>query len=71
MGYLIAYLLFAVVVDLVVEIVGLKDATISYSWINRRLWNDTLFDCGSRVASTITPIPRHSHQVRPNRYRPR
>jgi len=70
MGYLIAYLLLAVVVDLLLELVDPEGSRKNYIWINRRLWSDSLFDCGSRVVSTITPLPRQSHQVRPNRYRP-
>ena len=70
MGYLIAYLLLAVVVDLLLELVDPEGTRKNYIWINRRLWSDSLFDCGSRVVSTITPLPRQSHQVRPNRYRP-
>ena len=70
MGYLIAYLLLAVVVDLLLELIDPEGSRKNYIWINRRLWSDSLFDCGSRVVSTITPLPRQSHQVRPNRYRP-
>jgi len=71
MGYIIAYLLFSVVVDLLLELVAREDAKGDYAWINRRLWSDTLFDCGTRGVSSIIPLPRRSLQVRPNRYRPR
>ncbi len=71
MGYIVAYLLLAVVVDLLLEIVDLEATRKNSLWINRRLWSDTLFDCGSRVITTITPLPRQSHQIRPNRYRPK
>jgi len=60
MGYLIAYLLFALVVDLLLEIVDPQRPQRPTIAIHRRLWNDTLFDCRSRGFSTNTVIPRRT-----------
>jgi hypothetical protein len=48
MGYIIAYLLFAVVVDLLLELVDPERHRHTTITIHRRLWNDSLFDCRSR-----------------------
>jgi hypothetical protein len=58
MGYIIAYLLFAVAVDLVLEIVDPQRPRHSNIAIHRRLWNDTLFDCRSSGFSTYAAMPR-------------
>ena len=71
MGYLIAYLLLAVVVDLLLELVDPEGSRNNYIWINRRLWSDTLYDCGSKEVALLAPLTRQSHQLRPNRYRRR
>jgi len=60
MGYLIAYLLFALAVDLLLEIVDPKQPKYPSLAIHRRLWNDTLFDCRSRGFTTNTVIPRRT-----------
>ena len=69
MGYIIAYLLFAVVVDLLLEIVGLKGPRQGSHVIHRRLWSDTLFDCRSSVFSADVAATHVSGQGKPNRYR--
>lgn len=51
MGYIIAYLLFAVAVDLLLELVAPKSSRPPSIASHRRLWNDSLFDCRSRVFS--------------------
>lgn len=62
MGYLIAYLLFAVVVDLLLELVHPKRRSSATIAIHRRLWNDSLFDCRSRGYATDTPTLRRFHR---------
>ena len=72
MGYIIAYLLLTVVVDLLLEMVGLKAPRTSRHTsiaIHRRLWSDTLFDCRSRIVSADAATPKLSAQDRTNRYR--
>lgn len=51
MGYIIAYLLLALVIDLLRELVAPESVDRGSFAIHRRLWNDTLFDCRSRVFS--------------------
>ncbi len=60
MGYLIAYLLFALAVDLLLEIVNPQRPQLPSIAIHRRLWNDTLFDCRSRGFSTNAVMPRRT-----------
>lgn len=62
MGYLIAYLLFALAVDLLLEIVDPQRRSPTTIAIHRRLWNDSLFDCRSRGYSTETPTLRRPHR---------
>ena len=60
MGYIIAYLLFAVAIDLLLELVDPerhRHATIA---IHRRLWNDSLFDCRSRGYITDAVMTRRT-----------
>jgi len=59
MGYLIAYLLFALAIDLLLELVAPKRPRLPTIAIHRRLWNDSLFDCRSRGFSTAAaPLSR-------------
>ena len=53
MECIIAYLLLALFVDLIVELVHLHDGEEEAVWIKRRLWTNAPFDCGTRVSSTI------------------
>ena len=69
MGFLIAYLLFAVVIDLMLEAMGLKAPRQTSVAIHRRLWSDTLFDCRSKVFSVGVTAPRLPNQDKANRYR--
>jgi len=47
MGYLIAYLLLALAIDLLRELVTPTDGSNAAA-IRRRLWSDTTFDCCSK-----------------------
>ena len=47
MGYIIAYLLFAVVVDLLCELVN-PEGDGHHSAVRRRLWSESEFDCYSK-----------------------
>jgi hypothetical protein len=58
MGYLIAYLLFALVVDLLLELVNPKRRSPATIATHRRLWNDSLFDCRSQEYATDAPTSR-------------
>lgn len=69
MGFIIAYLLLAVVVDLLVEMVHREGGDDDYIWKNRRLWSDTMFDCVSNVATAIISLPRQSNQIKQYRCR--
>jgi len=69
MGYIIAYLLLAVVVDLLIEMVHMDGNKDDYIWINRRLWSDTMFDCVSNVATAIISLPRQSNHMKQYRCR--
>ena len=60
MGYLIAYLLFAVVVDLLLELVDPERHRHTTIAIHRRLWNDSLFDCRSRGYLTNAVMTRRT-----------
>lgn len=51
MGYLIAYLLLALVFDLLRELVNPEGDHRNADAIHRRLWSDTHFDCRTRVFS--------------------
>jgi len=62
MGYIIAYLLFAVVVDLLLELVDPERPRPTSIAIHRRLWNDSLFDCRSRGYATDAPPLRRFHR---------
>lgn len=61
MGYIIAYLLFAVAVDLLLELVGPERHGNTTIAIHRRLWNDSLFDCRSRGYLTDSVTTRRTH----------
>ena len=63
MEFLIAYLLFAAVVDLLLEIVGMKAPRHTSIAIHRRLWNDSLFDCRSRAFSLDRGTLRRSSRL--------
>ncbi len=62
MGYVIAYLLFAVVVDLLLELVDPEKHRHTTIAIHRRLWNDSLFDCRSRGYITDAAMTRQAHR---------
>jgi hypothetical protein len=49
MGYLIAYLLLALAIDLIRELINPPTDGSNAAAIRRRLWSDTDFDCRSRV----------------------
>jgi hypothetical protein len=51
MGYIIAYLLLALVIDLIRELVNPEGDHRNTVAIHRRLWSDTLFDCRTKVFS--------------------
>jgi hypothetical protein len=62
MGYIIAYLLFAVVVDLLLEVLDSERHRHTTIAIHRRLWNDSLFDCRSRGYLTDSLMTRRTHR---------
>jgi len=49
MGYLIAYLLLALAIDLIRELFNPQGAGRNAAAIRRRLWSERDFDCCSRV----------------------
>jgi|GEM_PF-3200676 len=51
MGYLIAYLLLALAIDLIREIFNPQGDHRNSVAIHRRLWSDTIFDCRTKVFS--------------------
>jgi len=51
MGYIIAYLLLALVIDLIRELINPEGDARNPVAIHRRLWSDTLFDCRTKVFS--------------------
>ncbi len=71
MGYIIAYLLLALVFDLIRELINPEGDHRNATAIHRRLWSDTLFDCRTKVFSVVTAAPRLPNPGRPNKYRPR
>lgn len=60
MGYLIAYLLLALVFDLLRELVNPEGDYRNADAIHRRLWSDTHFDCRTRVFSVASNGCRQS-----------
>ena len=72
MECIIAYLLLALFVDLIVELVRLDDGEEEAVWIKRRLWTNAPFDCGTRVVAgarvrpmTFLPSGRNRHRIEP------
>ena len=59
MGYLIAYLLLALAIDLLRELVNPTDDGSNAAAIRRRLWSDTTFDCCSK-GFTVEPATRRN-----------
>ena len=59
MGYLIAYLLLALAIDLLSELLNPDDRRRPLT-VRRRLWSDTDFDCCSRVFAVETAVRAHS-----------
>jgi hypothetical protein len=66
MGYLIAYLLLALAIDLLRELVNPPTDGSNAAAIRRRLWSDTDFDCCSKgfavegkTRRSAVRIPRH------------
>jgi hypothetical protein len=51
MGYIIAYLLLALVIDLIRELINPEGDNRNSVAIRRRLWSDSLFDCRTKVFS--------------------
>jgi len=51
MGYIIAYLLLALVIDLIRELINPEGDARNSVAIHRRLWSDTHFDCRTKVFS--------------------
>lgn len=51
MGYLIAYLLLALAIDLIRELFNPEGDHYNSAAIHRRLWSDTHFDCRTKVFS--------------------
>lgn len=60
MGYIIAYLLLALVIDLIREIINPEGDNRNSVAIHRRLWSDTLFDCRTKVFSVKGNAARQS-----------
>ena len=60
MGYIIAYLLLALVIDLIRELINPEGDTRNSVAIHRRLWSDTLFDCRTKVFSVDGNTVRQS-----------
>ena len=58
MGYVIAYLLLALVIDLVREIINPESDKRNSVAIHRRLWSDTHFDCRTKVFSVKSAATR-------------
>jgi len=73
MGYLIAYLLLALVIDLIRELLTPDTPGSNAAAIRRRLWSDTDFDCCSRVfgmeGSTFFKQSLRKPNVRPSKPR--
>ncbi len=59
MGYLIAYLLLALAIDLLRERLN-PDERRRPLTVRRRLWSDTDFDCCSRVYAVEAAVRAHS-----------
>jgi hypothetical protein len=61
MGYIFAYLLLVLVVDLILEIVRPERGRQFPVASHRRLWNDSLCDCRSMAyaVDAATATPRH------------
>jgi len=51
LAYLLVYLLLALAIDLLRELFDPHGINRRYGAINRRLWNDTAFDCRSLIFS--------------------
>jgi len=58
MGYLIAYLLLALAIDLIRELFNPQGAGRNAAAIRRRLWSESDFDCCSRVFGEEESAPR-------------
>lgn len=66
MGYLIAYLLLALAVDLLRELVNPTPCENNAAAVRRRLWSDTDFDCRTKVFAVEASTRRNA--VRTRRY---
>lgn len=62
MECLLAYLLLALAVDLIRELIAGEDGG-NVSAIHRRLWSDTHFDCSSRAFFVLPDAERRSCRV--------
>lgn len=60
MGYLIAYLLLALAIDLLRELVNPTPCEDNPAAVRRRLWSDTDFDCCTKVFAMEGNAPRQS-----------
>ncbi len=69
MECILAYLLLAVVVDLIFWIINYGGTKHEQPTIHRRLWSDSLFDCTSKAFAKVPSGPRQPFQAKPNRYR--
>ncbi|MDR2551004.1 MAG: hypothetical protein LBD10_12475 [Desulfobulbus sp.] len=56
MGYLIAYLLLTLTIDLLRELFNPAPAENNVAAVRRCLWSDSEFDCYSRNFSTNMPL---------------
>jgi hypothetical protein len=60
MGYIVAYLLLALAVDLILTIIKPEREQPSPLISQRRLWNDTICDCRSIMLSDGTASFNHT-----------
>lgn len=67
MGYLIAYLLLALAIDLLRELINPPTDGSNAAAIRRRLWSDTTFDCCSKGFTVEAKARRNA--VRTSRLR--
>ena len=66
MGYIVAYLLLALAVDLILTIIKPEREQRAPLISQRRLWNDTICDCRSIMLPAGTACSGHSRWTIPS-----
>ena len=69
MECIIAYLLLTLFIDLALEIARMDCTADEAEWVQRSLWGQAPFDCGSRAVSAMAAVPRQHLETRRNRFR--